>query len=176
MIRTIVFAADLGIFTSHVLQHVVSLAKSYHAKVVVVHAVEPLGSLANAVVKAYLPESSDELFTQDNVEKFIVAIESRVKTVLEQEFLGEKSGLDCITSIRVVQGSPARVVLDESDLHHADLIVMGSHGPNAMDDSMLGSVTAKVLQLTKIPVYMIPMMKPANLDAKSKHHQMQLWQ
>ena len=42
-------------------------------------------------------------------------------------------------------GYPARVILDEADTLHADLIVMGKHSRSGLNELFLGSVTEGVL-------------------------------
>ena len=55
MIKTILLATDLSVFTSCVLNHASELAKQHNAKLVVAHAIEPLGTLGHALLHAYLP-------------------------------------------------------------------------------------------------------------------------
>ena len=54
MIRTILYATDLGLYAPYVLQHAVSLAQAYKAELYVVHAVEPMGLFAESVLQSYL--------------------------------------------------------------------------------------------------------------------------
>jgi len=42
---------------------------------------------------------------------------------------------------------------------HADIIVMGSHSRRWLDEILMGSVTEKVLHLTSIPLFIIPIKK-----------------
>ena len=43
MIRSILYATDLGLYASYVLQHALVLSRSFKADLYVVHAVEPMG-------------------------------------------------------------------------------------------------------------------------------------
>ncbi|MBN4743029.1 universal stress protein, partial [Pseudomonas aeruginosa] len=43
MIRSILYATDLGLYAPYVLQHALSLTRAYNAELYVVHVVEPLG-------------------------------------------------------------------------------------------------------------------------------------
>jgi len=175
MIQTILFATDLGVFSPHILQHVMSLASKCDARIVVVHAVEPLGSFANAVVKTYLPEGSSDEIQADGLIKMMRTIKNSIIDALAEEYMDGEQGLSRIIDVSVVQGRPAEVILDEAEKRNADLIIMGSHGPNAMKSNMLGSVTSKVLQLAKVPVYMVPMMDPSYLSQLEPQKQMPLW-
>jgi nucleotide-binding universal stress UspA family protein len=53
------------------------------------------------------------------------------------------------------------VILEAAISTQADLIMLGSHGPDPINGFSLGSVTTKVLQMAKVPVYMIPMLPSA---------------
>ncbi|TQV73519.1 universal stress protein [Exilibacterium tricleocarpae] len=167
MIRTILFATDLGVFTSYVLQHVVALAGSCKARVIVVHVVEPLGSFANAMVKSYLPQASGEALTTAGVEEMLASIRARVKVVLAQEYMDSQDDISFIDDIQVLQGQPAQVILEEAGRRQVDLIVMGSHSGKAMDDHTLGSVANKVLLRAKVPVYVVPMVRRADLSSST---------
>lgn len=55
-----------------------------------------------------------------------------------------------------IQGPIVDKVLDQAAEHHADLIVMGSHGHGAFYEFFVGSVTSGVLRGAKCPVLVIP--------------------
>ncbi|WP_439135294.1 universal stress protein [Pseudomaricurvus sp.] len=168
MIRKIVFATDLGPFSSHAMEHALELASTIHAKVVVVHAVEPLNSYAQAIVASYIggdspKDASTCAASQSEPEcRLLQSIKSRILASLQHERSDSAPQYDCFDDVSVIQGKPAEVILSEVRRLNADLIVMGSHGPESMGNNVLGSVTARVLQLSKVPVYMVPMISPRN--------------
>jgi nucleotide-binding universal stress UspA family protein len=159
MIQTILFATDLGPFSAHAMEHTVDLAVSHRARVVVVHAVEPLNSFAQAMVSTYLDETTSP---GDSSAPLLASIKSRILRSLADECSDSDLSFEYFSDVCVVQGRPAEVILREANRVGADLIVMGSHGPEAMGNNMLGSVTSRVLQLSKVPVYMVPMISPRN--------------
>lgn len=158
MIQTIVFATDLCVFTPYMVQHAVCLAKTLGARLVVVHAVEPLGSLGTAMVKTYLPEERTREFEQQGMSVLMATVKDRLVDMLADEFIDNNLGLGQVADIVVEEGRPADVILKYANRKNADLIVMGSHGPNMDHGQSLGSVTNKVLQMAKMPVYMVPML------------------
>ena len=178
MIQTILYATDLGIFSSHMLQHVSSLAQQCNAKIVVLHAVEPLGSLANAVVKTYLPQESSREIENAGMTKMMGSIKQSIIDALADEYIDGDETLSRVMEVCVEQGHPAQVILNVAKARNADLIIVGSHGPNAMGSNLIGSVTSKVLQLAKVPVYMVPMINPSILTQSAPsdgYRQMGLW-
>ena len=61
-----------------------------------------------------------------------------------------------VKDVKVVRGNPADVIIQQADEEKADLIVMGSQGPDPEEAHVLGSTVNKVLQRSKVPVYMVP--------------------
>ncbi|MET0125839.1 MAG: universal stress protein, partial [Pseudomonas caspiana] len=65
--------------------------------------------------------------------------------------------LALIRAVRVVQGDPAEVILDQAQRLSVDLLVLGSHSHGSSADIPLGRTAARVLQLAAVPVYMVPL-------------------
>lgn len=61
-----------------------------------------------------------------------------------QKFLSEPGRQGSLLPV-IRNGYPARVILDEAQALHADLIVMGKHSRSGLNESLLGSVTEAVL-------------------------------
>jgi nucleotide-binding universal stress UspA family protein len=160
MIKQILFAADLGAFTSHALLHVEFLARQFQARVIVVHAVPPMGEFAAAVVKSHCPEDvKREILKKSRMSALLESIREEIFETLIGDELAELNVAQWIKQIVVVPGSPAAVILEQAERFNVDLVVIGSHSPDADDGCLLGSVAAKVLQLSRIPVLLVPMAK-----------------
>ena len=67
------------------------------------------------------------------------------------------SGLpeDVSVTTLLVEGPPARALIERSKCGAFDLIVMGSHGHGRLHTSLLGCVSQKVMQASPIPVLLI---------------------
>jgi nucleotide-binding universal stress UspA family protein len=59
-------------------------------------------------------------------------------------------GVDYVTD--VVQGTPAETIVDYADRFDYDLVVMPTHGREGLSRYLLGSVTEKVVRLSRVPV------------------------
>lgn len=159
MIRKILFATDLGPYTSHALVHVESLASQYNAKIALVHVVSPMSDFTNAIVKSYCSEAvKSELLETRNIKGVLESVRDEVFDLITSNTLIEEQLLSRIEDIVIVPGKPANVILFEAERLNVDLIIIGNHGTEAIDGRILGSVASKVLQLAKVPVYMIPML------------------
>jgi nucleotide-binding universal stress UspA family protein len=65
----------------------------------------------------------------------------------------EEAGL--VPELRVMLGNPAEVLLDHSEQGY-DLLVVGTRGIGALARFLMGSVSIRVVQLSKIPVMVVP--------------------
>ena len=159
MIQTILFATDIGVHTHYLLHHVNTLAERYGARVIVVHAIEPPGHLGDAVVKSYLSDDTRKEFSQDGITRIIDGVKGRIVDMLEEEFIDGQQGLSNIHDVRVIPGKPVDVIMREAGECGADMIILGSHGEGAAPPNVLGSVTLRILQMSRVPVYMVPLVR-----------------
>lgn len=158
MLRSILYATDLGLYAPYVLQHALSLARTFHADLHVVHAVEPLGLFAESLLQTYLDEASLQDLRSNGLARVMGSIEQRVLEGFRDE-VGESGDMSIIHSVHVAQGDPAQIVLDEARKLGVDLLVVGSHSHGAAQDIPLGRTAARVLQLAEVPVYLVPMLQ-----------------
>ena len=66
--------------------------------------------------------------------------------------------LALIRSVKVLQGEPSQVILDQSLKLAVDLLVLGSHCQPAGAITHLGRTAARVIELAQMPVYMVPLL------------------
>lgn len=59
----------------------------------------------------------------------------------------------------LAQGETYKALLDYAEEWQADLIVMGTHSHSVLEKLFMGTVAQKVLEKTKVPVYMVPVKK-----------------
>ena len=52
-------------------------------------------------------------------------------------------------------GAVAEAIAGLADTLHCDQIVMGTHGRGAFRELLMGSITIKVLHLSKVPVLLV---------------------
>jgi nucleotide-binding universal stress UspA family protein len=56
----------------------------------------------------------------------------------------------------VIEGDPAAVILQAVVDLEPDILIIGTHSKGIIAQTFLGSVAMKVLQRSRIPVYIIP--------------------
>ncbi|QLC72288.1 universal stress protein [Pseudomonas sp. LPB0260] len=159
MIRSILYATDLGLYAPYVLQHALALTRAFNAGLYVVHAVEPLGLFAESVLQTYLDEDRLKELRSKGLDTVMASIEQRVLEGFRDELGEAQHELDVIRAVRVVQGDPPLVILEEAQRLGVDLLVVGSHSHGTELEIPLGRTAARLLQLSEVPVYLVPMLQ-----------------
>ena len=159
MIRSMLYATDLGAYAPYTLQHALVLARTFDAELHVVHVVEPMGLFAESVLQSYLAADVLKELHSEGVSTVIDGIEARVLASFREELGEGHEDLALICSVRVVQGDPSNVILDQARLLGVDLLVVGSRSHGGEGDTPIGRTAARVLQLSDVPVYMVPMLQ-----------------
>ncbi|MDP3846112.1 MAG: universal stress protein [Pseudomonas sp.] len=159
MIRTILYATDLGLYAPYVLQHALALTRSFNAELHVVHAVEPMGLFADSVLQTYLDESTLKEMRTKGLNAVMGSIEQRVLEGFNDEMGEAPHDMQLIKEVRVLQGDPPQVILTEAQRVSADLLVIGSHSHGTTWDTPLGRTAQRLVQLSEAPVYLVPMLQ-----------------
>ena len=136
---SILFPVDFSERSKAVAPFVLSMAQRYHAKVALLHAIQPPPPLYAGMNTVY-PETVDFTGIQTDLE------------IQLQQFAGTelpKVDFTCVVDV----GDPAVVITEYAETNQIGLIAMPTHGYGAFRRVLLGSVTAKVLHDTKIPVW-----------------------
>lgn len=156
MIRTMLYATDLGVYAPFVMQHALALARTFNAELYVIHAVEPMGQFAESLLQSYLDEQTLDALHSEGINTVMATIEQRVLENFRDE-LGEEADLALIKAVRVRQGDPAQVILEQAHRLSVDLLIFGSHSAGAGAGVPIGRTAVRLLQLSSVPVYMVPL-------------------
>jgi nucleotide-binding universal stress UspA family protein len=156
MIKRILYATDLGLYGPYIMKQVAMLAQSTGAKVDVLHVIEPMGVFAETIINTYMPEKERKLLRSKGLSQVVDRIRVQVLDTLNSEY-SDYLDLINLSEVIVEVGSPAEIIIEQSRIRSSDIVVVGSHGQHAYRGGLMGSVVTKVLQLSSIPIYMIPM-------------------
>lgn len=175
MIKTILLATDLSVFTACVLQHGCELAKKHNSKLVVAHAIEPLGTLGHALLHAYLNPKTTRQLTTTGLDAMVQEVKAQVIDALTDEYMEGDTHLLELGEVIVQAGAPVDVILQAAEDVQADLIILGSHSPDPHNFSYIGTVAQKVLNNAKVPVYVVPNRSAIWNQDGGNQRQMGLW-
>ena len=164
MIRSMLFATDLGLYAPYVMQHAVALARTFKADLYVIHVVEPIGLFAESVLQSYLDETALSEWQSKGLSTVMATIEQCVLDSFREEWEEGEQDLQWIRSVKVIQGDPCEVILDQLRKLSVDLLVVGSHSQATGVAVPLGRTAARVLQLSPVPVYLVPSLQRRRSD------------
>lgn len=139
--RRILCPVDFSDFSRRALSHAVAMARRHEGRVTLLHVVPELPSIIT------FPLSVDPPLMDSGAREGLCE-ELR-------EFAGaarEQAPMDVV----VLEGDPARQIVDQARERGADLVVMGTHGRSGFERLALGSVTEKVLRKAQCPVLTVP--------------------
>ena len=135
MYHDVLFPTDGSAGASAALDHAIEHALTYDATLHVLYVVEE----TYPAVEAGPSDVLDALRSEG--EAALEDARDRAKDAGVESVRGSVTG-----------GSPYRNILQYSDEHGVDLIVMGTHGRRGVDRYLLGSVTEKVVRTADCPV------------------------
>ena len=139
-VRPIVVPLDGSKIAESALPIAARMAKLYSAPLCFVHVIE-----------------SDQVPNAGDLDRAREVFVSYVDDLVKSHGFG-----DAQKSTTVVEGSPARAVLDIAG--SARLIVLASHGRSGFQATLLGSVADKIVRGATVPVLVVPLGGPAALD------------
>lgn len=116
-----------------------ALAAQCSAEVVLLYAYEP---------GEYPATPGDVIYDAEQLERMTTDVRARLDAVRRD---ADPLGRRRITT-RVVQGSPARAIIEAATRDPFDLIVMGTHGRTGIGRVVLGSVAEQVMRHAPCPV------------------------
>lgn len=154
--KTILYTTNLGDYMRPVFRQAINLARIHKAKIIMLHAVAPIGTTGEAVLSLYMPDKNIETIENESMEQVIETMRERLRNYCaeEDDICNAQDGL--IEKIAVSAGNPADVIKQYAETHNVDLILMGTHTKVHNGPIMLGSTARTVTQHSKIPVMLIP--------------------
>jgi len=160
-IEKILYATDLSKNSTFAYQHAADLAKTYDAKLYILHVFEAIPENTRAQLQAYLTDEMREQMAHRD-DEVIEDIKKRLQTFCDNVQKDDPTCVYRVEEIMVQEGYPSNVILEKAEELDCDLIVMGTHGKGFLSHAILGSVAEKVLRHAKRPVFVVPLPRRAS--------------
>jgi Universal stress protein UspA and related nucleotide-binding proteins len=139
--KRIVVAYDGSDHAIKALSTAIELAKAFNSKLDVVEVVDTAALLG----MGFAPIPSE----------VIAQIYNKAQNDVEQaKKKAQEAGVKDVTS-QVLEGDPATSIIEYASRNGADLVVMGSRGLSTFKRLILGSVSSKVVQESRVPVLVV---------------------
>ena len=140
MFKTILVPTDASESAQHALMIALELAKEFGSRIVLLHVVftpEAMGYTLSSGIS--VPQEEISIFGREALTAALAGIDTG-NVPIEKKHL---------------PGHPGKVILEEIEIGHFDLVVMGNRGYGAIAGSLLGSVSQRVLSKAKCPVLIV---------------------
>ncbi|MGB7785256.1 MAG: universal stress protein [Salinimicrobium sp.] len=151
--KRVLIALDYHPVSEKVAEKGYELARSMDARVCLLHVLDDVGFYSTQYPTFLGYEGYPDIGPSFNV-----AMEMQN---IAKEFLDKAASHlnDPNLTTHLAEGDTAKALLAYAEEWEADLIVMGTHSHSALEKLFMGTVAQKVLEKTKIPVYMVPVKK-----------------
>ncbi len=138
----ILLPVDLQAPTPRVVHQAAVVARQYNSEILLLHVVTPMSYAAANLTGNYVPATREDLLAE---------LLRQAERQLDEALKTELAGLAVKRLLR--KGDPAEEIVRAAREEKAGLIVMPTHGFGVFRRFLLGSVTAKVLHDSEIPVW-----------------------
>jgi nucleotide-binding universal stress UspA family protein len=159
-IKTILLATDLSKNSAYAFYYAVHMAKRDEAKIVILHAVEPLPPMLIS-----FGDFSHQV-AQDRWDETAKKFKERIQDIsIKADTQMGISSVDFISKILIRLGPPVEEILKAVDEEGCDVIVLGTHSKGFLKQTLVGSVCNSVLHRTRKPVLVVPLpSEDTNID------------
>jgi nucleotide-binding universal stress UspA family protein len=155
-INKILYATDLSKNSSYAFLYAVNMAKRYDAKIVIIHAIQPippyiyyeagLGSGGFGKIK-----EKEQKIDIEQIKEHLKGFCKKAETQIGPPCV------DLVSKILVPVGHSVDEILKAAEGEECNVIVLGTHGKGFLAHTFLGSVASSVLERTRKPVFIIPL-------------------
>jgi len=154
-IKRILYATDLSENARYAFSYAADLAQRYDANMTIVSVMEILSPFAEKQVQEMMGHEDWDKLKSGHLEYSKQKIKERVSDFCKSM---EKHIDACdlmVDDIQIPKGVPYKEILKAAENVNADMIVMGTHGYNILEDSLIGGTARRIIKDSKIPVLVI---------------------
>jgi len=154
-IKKILYPTDMSETSNYAFSYAASLANRYDALITIIHILKnPMPTSENLVTNV-LGETKWLEILERNKNEVVEKIRSRLEKFCE-ETKAELSACPFLMEEVIVKvGNPVEEIIREVDKKDYDMVVMGAHGHGAITDTVMGSVSRRVLRRCKKSVLIV---------------------
>lgn len=156
-IKKILYATDLSKNSVYAFRYATKMAETFDAEMIILHAIEPIPTMAKHYLNIYVDESKWEEKIRYEQDLATERIKKRLQEFCKQETRDAPQCLAQVSSILVRPGYPVEEILKAADEEDCNMIVLGTHGKGFLKQTFLGSVARSVLDRAKKPVFIVPL-------------------
>ena len=154
-IKKILCPTDMSDTSNYAFNYAASLANRYDASITVLHVLEnPMPTSENLVTNVLGTKRWQKILDQNKTE-VIEKIRLRLENYCEMTKAELSSCPFLLDEVIVKIGSPVQEILLEIDSNNYDLVILSAHGQGVLADTLMGSVSRRVLRRSKASVLVV---------------------
>ncbi|BCR04412.1 hypothetical protein DESUT3_14810 [Desulfuromonas versatilis] len=155
--KTILYATDLSANAAHAFRHAIGLARSYNARIHILHVLPEVEPAMLNYISTVMGENRLADLELEHKEEVKDQIRKQLHQFAKEELADHPEDVERIADIEIHHGSAVGQILEAADRIEADLIVLGSHGKGKLKYAFLGSVAEKLLRKSHRPALVVPL-------------------
>ena len=154
-IKKILYTTDLSENARYAFGYAASLANRYDAGVTIFHILEDMSPTTDSLVINIIGEDKWGELRGRNEKEVLDTIKTRLMKFCDDVQADLPSCPFITDNIMVKIGNPVDEILLEVENNGYDMVVMGAHGHGVLADTLMGSVSRRVLRRCKTPVLVV---------------------
>ncbi len=154
-VKRILYATDLSENAKYAFGYASDLANRYDAKLTVLSVIETMSPVADRHIQGTMGLEKWNKLNSEHASASEKKIRERMADICQNmdgtiDFCNEM-----VDDIRIQRGVPYIEILKTAKETAADMIVMGTHGFNFLQDHLIGGTARHIVKDSKIPVMVI---------------------
>ncbi len=154
-IKRILYATDLSENARYAFGYAADLASRYDANITILYVMESINHVAELQIQEMMGKENWDKLKSEQFEQSKTTIKERVSAFCSEMDNELDSCSFIVDDIRITSGVPCLEILKAADLTGADLVIIGKHGYNILESSLIGGTARRVVKDSKIPVMVI---------------------
>jgi nucleotide-binding universal stress UspA family protein len=118
-----------------------------------------MGLFAESALQTCLDEERLKERRSNGLSTVMASIQQQLLEGLRDEIGESIEDLERVNAVGVIKGDPQMVILDKAQQLGVVLLVLGSHSHGTDMASALGRSALRLVQLSEMPVYLLPMLQ-----------------
>jgi nucleotide-binding universal stress UspA family protein len=152
IMKKILVPTDFSLTANKALDFAVQIARQAKAEIILVHACNLIDTTFKDRQTMY--KEHNQAITDKANENLLLL----KKSIEDAEKL--------FVNTKLYRGAVTDTILQASDKHHADLIIMGTLGEAGLKEKIFGSKTAGIIGKTNVPIIAVPLLCEWNIPEK----------
>jgi nucleotide-binding universal stress UspA family protein len=153
--QKILYATDLSNNSRLAFGYAASIAKQFHAELIVLHAIEPINPYTYSSISGVMGNGEWMNMRMDFENKLMDELGTRLRAFCSHMQTTAEDIALRDENILVRHGTSVDIILQAAAELAVDLIVVGTHGYGMVKDALMGGTARRIVRRSEIPVMVV---------------------